>query len=843
MAFQPLSVGDVLMLSQTAWKIGRAFTQGKKSAPAEFAEVERESNSLSEALKLVAETLHTDGSILEQADDDTKNAVNSILESANRTLSDLESFVERYQVIKKKETTGGFVVERTWSEVVIANYKTFKWTTEGGDIAELRDILNVHTNSINLTMQALQSKSLARLEKMVLPMAENIASIHDRVNGDLGDKISDVHRFLMAIANGTPALVAQNGSLSSRSSRNSASTVSTLEHAATSGQPRMLEAAQRVPSYGSMGSAQHLPLRMSSKGSKNSARSTASVAPRTNSREDSAYYSPGPSRAIPAATRQDYRRTMDWGFETGSPEDERYSIGAELDTAAAASPSDSAYVASDPPSRRESARRESTTLPNLFNAIDDAIAEAESSTYASSSRDPHGMSNSPGRSSLPWRISNGAGSLLPPPALSHDSHENNTPATPSSFFSGPRRSRTSNVPDLPPSRPQTAKSSSRRQSPNLAPAVPSYSDGSKFERQLFRNSAILCDVRGRLIEYAQLNPDEPDPRFNVDMVPACKEARICVVRKRENREHIGTKIVTSIWALSDDGEIRLQQKLSEINETVPYCSYFEPEKVSLQPTDGPQTALKFHSKQWGGMLQDEKRTNWVNYYFASENDAVAFQSAVFGRLLLGSYRTTKTTVLHEGLLKGTFAFEEQFANIEMLRLWEDDGVATPGAQGGVLALMHVSSNFGDGWARWWLNSSRQQVKVKDDGARHAKVKGINISVVRPGATAAAAAAAAAAGGGSAAASPVSAGASTPVSPALGAATGVGEGHALQRIDTNVTLTASDLLPATPLKAQRRIAVKRVSGVRIEFKTEDERAKFVSTAKRAQERLLPLPDSA
>ena len=123
MAFQPLSVGDILMLSQTAWKIGRAFKNGKKSAPSEFAEVEREASGLSEALKLVAEALHTDGSILSSAEPETRVAVNTILESARTTLSDLESFVERYQVIKKKETNGGFVVERSWSDVVMANYK------------------------------------------------------------------------------------------------------------------------------------------------------------------------------------------------------------------------------------------------------------------------------------------------------------------------------------------------------------------------------------------------------------------------------------------------------------------------------------------------------------------------------------------------------------------------------------------------------------------------------------------------------------------------------------------------------------------------------------------------
>ena len=105
------------MLSQQAWKIGRAFTQGRNSAPSEFAEVEREANGLSDALKLTAEALHDDGSILARAEPETRSAVNEILESAGRTLGDLESFIERYQVIRKRETKGGFVVERSWSEV------------------------------------------------------------------------------------------------------------------------------------------------------------------------------------------------------------------------------------------------------------------------------------------------------------------------------------------------------------------------------------------------------------------------------------------------------------------------------------------------------------------------------------------------------------------------------------------------------------------------------------------------------------------------------------------------------------------------------------------------------
>ena len=186
--------------------------------------------------------------------------------------------------------------------------------------------------------------------------------------------------------------------------------------------------------------------------------------------------------------------------------------------------------------------------------------------------------------------------------------------------------------------------------------------------------------------------------------------------------------------------------------------------------------------------------------FESDHYANEFQSAVFGRQLLGSFRTNKTTVLHEGF-KGAFAFEEQFANIEVLRLWEDDGVNTEGGAGGVMALLHMSSNFAqNGYAKWWMNSSRQQVRVKDEHNKFAKLKGIDIRVLR-------------------------------IVEKKNAANGV-------RSPT----TASDTASLQSWEGKGKKGPERnVTGVRIEFKTEEERAKFVDTVKRVQERMLPLPD--
>jgi hypothetical protein len=152
------SIGDILMLSQLAWKIGRAFTAGRKGAPAEFLEVETEVNGLAKALKLLAETLFADADdgLLKKADKETRDGIATILTSCQQTVQDLDSLMDQYQVVKKHRTAGGFAIERSWSDLVLQEYKTMMWTTEGGNIQNLRYLLQMHTSTITLTMQALQ---------------------------------------------------------------------------------------------------------------------------------------------------------------------------------------------------------------------------------------------------------------------------------------------------------------------------------------------------------------------------------------------------------------------------------------------------------------------------------------------------------------------------------------------------------------------------------------------------------------------------------------------------------------------------------------------------------------
>ncbi|GAB7323238.1 hypothetical protein MBLNU13_g05726t1 [Cladosporium sp. NU13] len=733
------SVGDILMLSQTAWSVGRAFTPGKKIVPVEFAEVEREAERLSEALRVVAETLSSNASILDKAEHTTRSAISTILDSSQRTLDDLESFVARYRTIKPG--TG----ERSWSDLVITNYKTLKWTAEGGGISDLRDLLYVHTNTINITMQALQSSS--------------------------------------AIDNGSATGEGQSmhGRLSSTTSN---STVATLEY--------------------------YLDRKISRQVSHEPGSGTQFV---HKWRESSVCYDDGFWR--PENGRAN--NIMDWDFESGAPPIGDLSIGDRYTGKPATTPVTSSPSSfNSPPGRspRERIvnipRRESTTLPGLLaQHTEEEDAEVGSSREASLTR------MSPSSHEGKRRIdSKGFEQQLPPPAVPPKAPgRSHQPATPTSMFagsiSGPtrypshssgnvsRRTTTSNF------SAQTSKHSSILSSPNLGsekanPMSPT--DAQAFEKALFRNAAILSDSRVSLVEYAQTDPNEPDPRFDTEMLPVCKGARVFVIRKRENLQDFdngGKRVVTSIWTISDDGEVRCQHKLAELIEAVPYVSFFEPEKVAVPPTGGDIT-LRLHATQWGAREEKDIRTKWVNYVFESEKHANEFQSAIFGRQLLGSFRTSKTTVIHEGF-KGAFAFEEQFANIEVLRLWEDDGVNTPGGAGGVMALLHMSGNFGQGYAKWWINSTRQQVRVKDEHNKFAKLKGIDVRVLR--------------------------------------IVEKSTGNSVRSSATTSDTASSNSWETKGKKGPER----NVTGIRIEFKTEEERARFVDTVKRVQERMLPLPD--
>ncbi|EAQ86350.1 hypothetical protein CHGG_07603 [Chaetomium globosum CBS 148.51] len=161
-------------MAKIAWHIAHAFTQGHKSAPAAFREVENQLYSLSAALTAFKDICGTDLAAVaidpsklptrfQTQEQDGMQSVAGILDSCYETLKHLEKIVENYGVVvtPKDPAKSRF---RRWSIEMTKNYKKIAWTTEAGDLAALRSQLMVHTNSLNLVLGIIVSSRTTRIE-------------------------------------------------------------------------------------------------------------------------------------------------------------------------------------------------------------------------------------------------------------------------------------------------------------------------------------------------------------------------------------------------------------------------------------------------------------------------------------------------------------------------------------------------------------------------------------------------------------------------------------------------------------------------------------------------------
>ncbi|RYO84286.1 hypothetical protein DL764_009356 [Monosporascus ibericus] len=158
----PVSIGDAFLMAKLALKLGRAFTTGRKSAPAEFREVESQLYSISTALS----SLHTAykfkgipvnagsmnlASLSRDGQRNGENPLKEMLEGCEETLKHLEKVVEKYTVVFQPRNPEAPSL-RKWSRDLRNNWKKVLWTTEGGDMDILRSNLTVHINCLNLVL-------------------------------------------------------------------------------------------------------------------------------------------------------------------------------------------------------------------------------------------------------------------------------------------------------------------------------------------------------------------------------------------------------------------------------------------------------------------------------------------------------------------------------------------------------------------------------------------------------------------------------------------------------------------------------------------------------------------
>lgn len=174
-----VSIGDAILLSKLAFRLGHAFTSGRKSAPDEFQEVQNQLFSLSTALGVLASyrkkafevqdnneiTMSQSGEPEQPQQQDDEIAL--MVSNCRTTLHHLELIVDKYTELKRDAKKPDPVSGKRWREELKENWKKLRWTTEGGDLDKLRGNLNVHINSLILAISAINRSVVTLLGPII----------------------------------------------------------------------------------------------------------------------------------------------------------------------------------------------------------------------------------------------------------------------------------------------------------------------------------------------------------------------------------------------------------------------------------------------------------------------------------------------------------------------------------------------------------------------------------------------------------------------------------------------------------------------------------------------------
>lgn len=162
----PVSIGDAVLLSKLAYRIGVAFTSGRKSAPAEFREIKDQLFALANALEFLATETSRNSSPIgtgsretreeSKKGNDNEDILGRMISNCRQTLEHLEILVDKYTEIDPNVENPEQARVRRWQRDMVKNWKKIRWTTEGGDLDKLRSNLTVHINGLNLAFSALR---------------------------------------------------------------------------------------------------------------------------------------------------------------------------------------------------------------------------------------------------------------------------------------------------------------------------------------------------------------------------------------------------------------------------------------------------------------------------------------------------------------------------------------------------------------------------------------------------------------------------------------------------------------------------------------------------------------
>lgn len=162
----PISIGDVVLLSKLAYRLGRTLIVERKSAPSAAKEVQNQLFSIATALSAVASCAELEKQISNtgitvydgdrgvdlEGNEVGDDAISKVVRLCRETLTGMQNKINKHECILpegKGDDAGG--ARSSWQNLK-KNWKKVRWTMQTDELERIRKDLNMHISSLDLIL-------------------------------------------------------------------------------------------------------------------------------------------------------------------------------------------------------------------------------------------------------------------------------------------------------------------------------------------------------------------------------------------------------------------------------------------------------------------------------------------------------------------------------------------------------------------------------------------------------------------------------------------------------------------------------------------------------------------
>lgn len=150
-----IGIGDIVLLSDLAHRLGTTLTSGRKGATAEFQEVQNQLFAIGKALGFASAIIEPprspDGDQTVAPEDEI---LGRMIENCGVTLKHLDGVLKKYPELRADAVQVDEKTHHKWTEEFKVNIRKIKFTTEGTGLDKLRSSLGIHVTALNLAITA-----------------------------------------------------------------------------------------------------------------------------------------------------------------------------------------------------------------------------------------------------------------------------------------------------------------------------------------------------------------------------------------------------------------------------------------------------------------------------------------------------------------------------------------------------------------------------------------------------------------------------------------------------------------------------------------------------------------